>query len=181
MTDTILTPPGLASFINIEKARAMPGVVGAEPRFSITLIFGKEAQRSAEFAALSAGIDAAIKERWPGKTPPNLKSPFHDGSEKAGVYKGYKAGDIFINPWSKNKPGCVNRQRQDVLDYSEFHAGWTARAFVKPFAFEAAGNKGVLLFLDTVQFLKPGPRLDGHKEGDDFPDDQELEDDEVPF
>lgn len=171
----ILTPPGIASFINLDKPRTLPGVMDAEPRYSINLIFNKEAQRAREFDDLQKAIDAAVKERWPAKIPHGLRSPFRDGAEKEGVYGGYKAGDIFIQPWTKTKPGVVNRHRQDVIDFTEFYPGWTARAFVKPWAYDTAGNKGCLLLLDTVQFLKPGPRLDGRAVSGDFPEVEEEE------
>ena len=160
-TTSILTPPGAASFLNLQKAR--PVVVGGEPRFSLTLIFDKAQQARPEFGALQRAIDAALKERWPGKLPTGLRSPFHDGAEKAGVYDGYKAGDVFISPWSKDKPGAVNARKEDIIDWTEFWAGWLVRANVRPFAYDQGGNKGCGLFLDSVQFLRPGKRLDGRK------------------
>jgi hypothetical protein len=173
-TTSILTPPGTASFLNLQKAR--PVVVGGEPRFSLTLIFDKAQQARPEFKTLQQGIDAALKERWPSKLPPGLRSPFHDGAEKAGVYDGYKAGDVFISPWSKDKPGAVNAQKQDIIDWTEFWAGWLVRANVRPFAYDQGGNKGCGLFLDSVQFLRPGKRLDGRKAASEsFPDDEESE------
>jgi hypothetical protein len=173
-TTAILTPPGIASFLNLQKAR--PVVVGGEPRFSLTLIFDKAAQARPEFKALQQAIDAALKERWPGKLPVGLRSPFHDGAEKTGVYDGYKAGDLFISPWSKDKPGAVNSRKEDIIDWTEFWAGWTARANVRPFAYDQGGNKGCGLFLDSVQFLKPGKRLDGRKAASEsFPDDADAE------
>lgn len=177
--DAILTPQGVASFINLDKPRAMPGVAEAVPRYSINLIFDKAAQATPEFAALQAGIDKAIRERWPGKVPPKLSSPFRDGAEKAGEYKGYKAGDLFIQPWTKDKPPVINRHRQDVIDFTEFHAGWSARAFVVPWAYDTAGKRGVIFMLNSVQFLKPGPRLDGRATAADFPDVEEDETEDV--
>ena len=170
-TTSILTPPGSASFLNLQKPRAV--VVGGEPRFSLTIIFNKEQQARPEFKKLQMGIDAALKEKWPAKLPPNLKSPFHDGMEKEGQYSGYHAGDIFISPWSKNQPGAINARKEDIIDWSEFYAGWLVRANVRPFAYDQGGNKGCGLFLDSVQFLKPGPRLDGRKPAtESFPDDE---------
>jgi hypothetical protein len=93
-TKSILTPPGVASFINLKTPRAV--VIGGELRYSLTIIFDKAAQARPEFAALQRGIDDALRDKWPARLPVGLKSPFHDGAEKAGVYDGYKAGDIFI-------------------------------------------------------------------------------------
>jgi hypothetical protein len=173
-TTQYLTPPGVASFLNLQKPRAI--VDGGEPRFSLTLIFDKAAQARPEFRALQQGIDAALKERWPGKLPVGLMSPFHDGAEKAEKYDGYKPGDIFISPWTKDKPPVVNAQRQDLLDFSEVWAGWIARAHVRPFSYDRAGKRGCSFFLDDVQFLRPGKRLDGRKHpSESYPDDDEGE------
>jgi hypothetical protein len=174
----VLTPPGVCSFLNLQKARAI--VEGADPRFSLTLIFNREAQQKPEFKKLEQAIDAEVKSRWPNKIPAGLMSCFHDGAEKADQYSGYNAGDIYISPWSKNKPGCVDAQRQDIIDFSEYYAGWLARANVRPFSFDTAGKRGVSLFLESVQFLRPGPRLDGRKAAsesfpiDEYSDDEEL-------
>lgn len=169
-TRSILTPPGTASFLNLQKPRAV--VVGGELRYSLTIIFDKAQQARPEFKALQVGIDEALKEKWPARLPVGLKSPFHDAAEKAGQYTGYKAGDIFISPWSKDQPGAINARKEDIIDWSEFFAGWLVRANVRPFAYDQGGNKGCSFFLDSVQFLKPGPRLDGRKPANEsFPDD----------
>lgn len=180
-TRAILTPPGICSFLNLDKPRIMPGIVNAEPRYSMTLIFDKIAQASPEFRKLQEACQEQALDFFKGKIPPNLRSCFRDGAEKQGQYDGYHAGDIFIQPWSKNKPGVVNRMRQEVFDFTEFHAGWTARAFVRPFAYDQAGNRGVNLFLDVVQFLKPGKRLDGRMNATEaFPQDaHSMEEEEV--
>ena len=173
-TRSILTPPGTASFLNLQKPRAV--VVGGELRYSLTIIFNKEQQARPEFKALQVGIDEALKEKWPARLPVGLKSPFHDAAEKAGQYTGYKAGDIFISPWSKDQPGAINARKEDIIDWSEFFAGWLVRANVRPFAYDQGGNKGCSFFLDSVQFLKPGPRLDGRKPANEsFPDDIDEE------
>jgi hypothetical protein len=177
-TTAYLTPPGTASFLNLQKPRAV--VVGGEPRYSVTIIFSKEDQARPEFIELQKGVDLALREKWPHKLPPGIRSPFHDGAEKAGQYSGYRAGDLFISPWSKNAPACIDGRKQDIIDWSEFYAGWRIRANVRPFAYDQGGNKGCGLFLESCQFLKPGPRLDGRKSGSEsFPDDGEGEPDDI--
>jgi hypothetical protein len=176
-TKAYLTPVGISSFITLKEPRALNE--NTEPKYSLTLIFDKAAQNTAEFRALEKGIEEALKTRWPNKVPPGLRSPFRDGAEKEGIYEGYKSGDIFINPWSKSKPGVVDIQRQDMLNLDEVYAGWTCRATVRPFAYDTAGKRGVSLLLDAVQFLRPGKRLDGRKAAaESFPDDQDAMADE---
>lgn len=174
----ILTPPGVASFITLKKPRAI--TEGAEERYSISIIFDKAAQARPEFSALEQAVDRAAKTRWPNKLPSNLQSPFHDGAEKADQYDGYKPGYIYISPWSKRQPGCIDGNRQTVIDFDEYYAGYIVRANVSPFAYDTAGKRGVLLILESVQFLKPGPRIDGSLPAiDQFPDDGEGQDEIV--
>lgn len=167
----ILTPPGVASFINLAKPRPMIGKPD-ELRYSIVIIFDKAAQARPEWKNLEKGIDEAIKLRWPGRIPPGLRAAWRDGAEKAAQYDGYHPGDLFIAPWSQQRPGVVDIDRQDILDLGDVFAGWTCRANVRPFAYEQGGNRGVNLLLDSVQFLRPGKRLDGRKAASEsFPDD----------
>lgn len=158
-TKAVLTPVGMASFLNLKEPRAV--VQGGEPRYSMNLIFDAEAQKSAEFKQLQVAINDAIKEKWPNKVPSNLRSPLRDGAEKEGQYEGYVSGTVFVNPWSKERPGVVDAQRNEILDLSTVYAGMKARAFVRPFAYESGMNKGVGLLLDAVQFVADGARIDG--------------------
>jgi hypothetical protein len=177
-TRAVLTPPGVASFLNLKTPRAFTD--GAKPRYGMNIIFDPAAQRTKEYAELEKAIQECIKARWPVKVPPNLRSPFRDGGEKEGQYEGYKKGDVFINPWTEMKPGVVNRDRQDMVDLDEVYAGWLCRANVRPFVYENGANRGVSLLLDSVQFLRPGKRLDGRKAASEsFPDDEYTQDDEM--
>jgi hypothetical protein len=177
-TKSIITPVGIASFITLKEPRAI--VEGGEPRYSLTIIFDKAAQATPQFQAMEQAIEAAARAKWPNRLPVGLRSPFRDGAEKQGVYEGYKAGDIFISPWSKNRPGVVDINRQDLLDFDDVYAGWTCRANVRPFAYDTGGNKGCSFFLDNVQMLRPGKRLDGRKAASEsYPDDQKADADEM--
>jgi hypothetical protein len=50
---------------------------------------------------------------------------------------------------------------------------------VRPFAYDTAGKRWCSFFLETVQFLKPGPRLDGRKPANQsFPQDDEGDEEE---
>lgn len=158
-TKAILTPVGTLSFVNIKEAR--PVVEGGTPRFSVNLIFSQMAQRTPEFAKLQEAIAECIKDKWGSKVPSNLRTPLRDGGEKEGTYAGYSKGTVFINPWSKERPGVVDAQKQDILDLGNVYAGQEGRAFVRPFAYDTGSNKGVGLLLDALQVVKDGPRIDG--------------------
>ena len=95
-------------------------------------------------------------------------NPVRDGAEKEGQYAGYRKGVLFINPWSKARPGVVDAQRNEIMDLTTVYAGMYARASVRPFAYDSGSNKGVGLLLEAVQFVKDGERLDGRKSARDM-------------
>src|SRR4029453_58294 len=117
-----------------------PPAPNAEPRFSINLLFDAKAQKTPEFAALRKAAMEAIEAKWPGKSKDKafvakLASPFKPCSEKD--YAGYDIKDgVFITPWSKFRPGVVDKNMQPVLEPREVYAGQLIRASVTPFAYE---------------------------------------------
>lgn len=171
-TNATLTPTGTLSFVNIHEPR--PVVEGGTPRYSVNLIFDEAAQRTPEFAKLQEAISQCINDKWGKKVPANLRMPLRDGAEKEGTYAGYRKGTVFINPWSKEKPGVVDRQKNDVIDLRSLYAGMLGRANVRPFAYDTGSNKGVGLLIDSLQIVKDGPRIDGKASAaSSFPDDEE--------
>ncbi len=154
----LITPFGILSFPTLFVPRAP--VEGAEPRYSLTLVFDKVQQATAEYKTLRDAVAACAREKWGNKVPSNLRSPFRDASEKD--YAGYEDGFIFINAWTKTAPGLVGPNREDIHDPNDIWAGQLARASVKPFAYDTSGNRGIGLSLQNVQIGKfDMPRLDG--------------------
>ncbi len=154
----LITPFGILSFPNLFTPR--PPAEGADPRYSLTLVFDQQAQASNEFKILKDAVAQCAREKWGNKMPSNLRSPFRDAAEKD--YAGYEEGFIFINAWTKTAPGLVGPSREDILDPNDIWAGQLARASVKPFAYDNSGNKGVAFGLENVQIGKfDMPRLDG--------------------
>jgi hypothetical protein len=107
-----------------------------------------------------------------------LVSPFRDAGEKS--YDGYHPGDIFIAPWSKNKPGVVDRRKQDILLPEEVWSGQLVRANVNPFAWQHTGRKGVSFGLNHLQIIesKGRQRLDGRPTAGSAFDDGVVKDDD---
>jgi len=160
MANTLRTPVGMSSFVHLFTARAV--TPGSEPRFSMNILFDAEAQKSPEYKALKAEVAAVVKEKWPSGAPSGLRSPFRDAGEKD--YAGYEAGVVYINPWSKQKPGIVDGRLQDVHAADDVFPGQLVKATIRPFAYENSGNKGVSFGLQNVQIVKSDmPRLDGKK------------------
>lgn len=136
--------------------------------FSVVALFPKGADLS---VLKKAAQDACEKEWGADKTkwPPGLRSPFRDQGEriKAAIAEekappaGYEDGAIYLNLKSKNKPGVVDQNVQDIIVESDFYAGCWARATVFAQAYAQAGNKGVSFYLQNVQKVKEGEPLGG--------------------
>ena len=185
------SPIGAISFPHLFTPRAPS--VGADERYSLSLIFDVDAQTSPEYKAMKkAALDAA-EEKWGAKTKEMIQKgqihmPFRDAAEKSD-YAGYEAGKIFINPWTKQKPDVIDGRLQDVIE-SDVYPGCMGRITYNAFAWEVSGKRGVSIGLNNVQISDfSSPRLDGHKAGkDDFDQldttdqtDKELEDEDLPF
>jgi Protein of unknown function (DUF2815) len=105
----------------------------------------------------------AARSKWGATVKMDqVAMPFRDAAEKADKYQGYEPGVMFINPWTKQKPGIVDARLQDVLTPEEVFAGQIVRAQVSPFAWQNSGKKGVSFGLHHVQIVKhDAPRIDG--------------------
>jgi hypothetical protein len=183
MGEKVFTPVGILSFPALFEARSP--VAGADPRYSVNLIFDKEAQKTDAYKALKAAIEAEAADFFKGKVPANARMPIRDAGEKSGEYAGYEKGCVFISAWTKTKPGLVGPKREEITTPEDVWAGQKARASVKPFGYNQSGNKGVGLMLNNVQIAKYDmPRLDGRAAAkDEFSDlDNDNDgDDEIPF
>lgn len=154
----VMTPEFRVSFPSVFRPRApMAGSTG-EPKYGVTMLFPK----GADLTPLKKAAEAAIVEKWgadKAKWPKNLRTPFRDQGEKE--FEGYEEGAVYINATSKQKPGLVDAKVQEIIDDSEFYAGCYARATVRAFAYDTAGNRGVAFGLQNIQKLRDGDPLGG--------------------
>lgn len=155
----INTPYAILSFPHVFEKR--PRAEGGDPKYSCALIFGPAAQKSPAYKAMQDACILAAKEKFGDNV--NLKSvqmPFKDAGQKE--YNGYDAGDMYITPWSDNKPGIVDVNRNDILLKEEVWAGQLVRANVNAFAWTNSGKKGVSFGLNHLQIIRTDtPRIDG--------------------
>jgi hypothetical protein len=147
--------------------------MGADERYSVSLIFDSEAQNSAEYKAMKKAALAAAEEKWGAKAKDmisngQVRMPFRDAEEK-GQYAGYETGKVFINAWSKQPPDDIDGRLQDVVPADVFPV-CLGRITYNAFAYENSGNRGVSFGLNNVQITDfTSDRLDGKKKGkDDF-------------
>ncbi len=145
----------------------------ADPKFSICMLFPKDADRKLmNDALLKAGIECwGPKAKWP-----KVALPWRDGNEKSDL-AGYE-GQIYANADTRaeSPPGVVNRNREPA-DQNEVYAGCYARAVVTAKAIPNVGGKNYLKFyLNHVQKVADGEHLDGRDDAatafaDDLPSD----------
>jgi len=176
----LLTPTATISFPTLFTPKARSE--GGEPVFSCSLLFGVSEQKSKEYKAMQAACIEAAKAKFGEKVNiSQVQMPFRDASEKD--YVGYDDGVMYINPWTKQKPGIVDARLQDVLDPSLVYAGQKVRAQVTPFAWMNSGKKGVSFGLNNIQIVKAdAPRIDGRVAANKaFDAIEEEEDEEIPF
>jgi len=148
---------------------------GGEPKYSITMLFPK----GADLSALKNAATEAATEKWGAdktKWPKNLRIPFRNQSEKE--FEGYEKDAIFITATSKQRPGLVDTNVQEIIEEKDFYPGCYARATVRAFAYDQAGNRGVSFGLQNVQKLADGDPLGGRtRPSDDF---EPVQDESAP-
>jgi len=153
----VMTPKFRVSFPNVFR----PGkpVDPTKPgKYSVTMLFDKDAnleplkKAMVDFMTKKFGGNQAS---WPKLS----RNPFRDQGEKS--FEGYVAGAKFINATSNTKPGLVDAQNNDIINEADFYPGCYARATVRPFWYDTAGNKGVAFGLQNIQKLADGEPLGG--------------------
>ena len=178
MSSKVITGKVRFSYVNIFRSRAFQS--GQDEKFSICLLIPKEDKATLKkiHAAVEEAIQEGIASRWGGKRPGNLKLPLRDGdAERADEVPEYE-GMMFLNANSTQKPGIVDKDRNEILDPDEVYSGCWGRASINFFPFNTNGNKGIGVGLNNIQKLKDGERLGAARASaeDDFGDDFEDDD-----
>jgi ssDNA-binding protein len=173
------TPYATLSFVNAFSPR--PKAEGTPPVFSCSLIFDPQQQKDVAFKALKdAVLEAAQREWGTNFNQKTLVSPFRDAGEKS--YAGYLPGHVYISPWSKNKPGIVDKNRQEIELPEQVWSGQLVRANVTPFAWSHTGRRGVSFGWNGLQIIRSEgrERLDGRPKASDAFNDG-IVDEDGPF
>lgn len=186
----ILTPLAVLSFPALFVPRAP--APGAQPRYSCCLLFDQQAQRTPAYKLLQQAYAEAIENTWPGKAKDpgfrnRLRNPFRPTDEKD--YNGYREmiGGVYIQPWSKSRPGIIDAMKIDITTPDDVWPGQIVRATVNPFTYDTSGNIGVAFNLNNIQICRTdGPRLDGRRSAQQDFDEYDTgmataDDDEPPF
>ena len=103
-----------------------------------------------------------VADKWGGKVPKNMQLPLHDGDEKEDdQYSEQFAGNMFINPKAKSRPGIVDKHGARIIDAEEIYSGCWVVAALSFFPYDMNGNRGVGVGIDNVMKLADGESLAG--------------------
>lgn len=168
------------SYVNIFRSRAFRE--GQDAKYSICLLIPKSDKATLDKIqdAMDTAIEQGVTSKWGGKTPKNLKLPLRDGDEERADEAPEYEGMMFLNANSNQKPGIIDRDRNEILDDEEVYSGCWGRASINFYPFDSNGNRGVGVGLNNIQKLKDGERLGAARASAeaDFSDDWQDADDE---
>lgn len=182
----IITPEFRVSYPNVFKPQEIKRDDGTTVHeYSLVALFPKGANLDAlkkEVIRVMTDKFGPDRNQWPD----NWRNPLRDQGEKKRIDKatgkvilgedgkpllhdGCEAGAVFINMKSKQKPGVVDQNVQDIIDETQFYAGCWARASVSGYWYDHKGNRGVAFGLRNIQKLRDGEPLGGRtRPEDDF-------------
>lgn len=173
----VVTGKVRGSYVNIFNPR-MNDFSGKE-EYSICILIPKDDRDTV--AKIQAAVKAVVAKKWSGKTPANLRTPLRDGDEERPGDPAY-AGHYFMNLKSRDKPGVVDRNRDEVLHPAEFVSGDYCRVSMGAYAYDMHGNRGVSFGLGNVQVLEKGEPLSSRsRAADEFTSWGDDDDDDMPF
>jgi hypothetical protein len=180
MANKVITGLVRFSYVNIFRSRAFRD--GQDAKYSICLLIPKDDTKTLDKIqeAMDRAIEEGIASKWGGKKPKNIHLPLRDGDEERADEAPEYAGMMFLNANSSQKPGIIDRDRNEILDADEVYSGCWGRASINFYPYDSNGNRGVGVGLNNVQKWKDGEHLGAARASaeDDFADDFEDTDED---
>lgn len=153
----IMTPEFVASYPCVFKTNS---IKGSTPKFSITMLFPKNADLSVIKLAIK---HAKIDEFGPNKTdwPTDMMSPVVDGDlPKYAKKEGYPGHWVIkASSMEEAKPTVFDSKGKEMMDAKLFYPGCIARAQIWARVWEFGSKQGIQFILDGVQKIKEGKPL----------------------
>jgi len=132
-----------------------PGATAQEPKYSATFLLDK-AKNAKDIAAIKAGIQAVLTEKYGDKVPKGFKPCLRNGTEKEDV-DGYGEGIMFIGASNARRPSVVDRDMTPLTEEdSKIFAGCYVNAVVRLWVQDNDWGKRVNASLTAVQYVKTG-------------------------
>ncbi|UTG84513.1 DUF2815 family protein [Bacillus paranthracis] len=158
---------------------------GGEPKYSVSILIPKTAKKT--LAKLDAAVEAAKEEgkgKWGGKIPHNLKLPVRDGDLERPDDPAY-VGHVFFTASSKSRPDIAKPNGKDangktkfliITDPDEVYSGCYAKASLNAYPFNANGNRGIAIGLNSIVKVQDGEPLGGRSSINEDFSDEDFED-----
>ena len=160
-TTNLVTPAFRASFVHLVKPRA--AAPDAPEKYSLMVVLPQKDKAAMAFLkTLQTACDAVVKEKFGGKVPKKLKSPFRDGDDEDN--RPEWAGCICFSASASQdfKPQIVDADLQEIIDPAELYSGAWYRVSLRPYAWDhPTGGKGYSLGLVNVQKVKDDDPFSG--------------------
>lgn len=165
-SDPIITPRFRVSYPVVFQPKAMNE---GDAKYSVMMIFDKEAQATKEFAAIKKNVLEELKAKWPKASKDIMKERYlkvfkpaekcvnSDGER----YEGCEDGFIVLRAQSKFPPEVINQRKETIVDENDFYPGCYALAKITPASFDLPTNKGITLYLGNIMKIAEGDRLGG--------------------
>lgn len=162
------------SYANIWTPKAMEGQT--ELKYSTAIIISKDDKATIDkINKVVNDLCAGVKAKNKGKLPPKFKLPLRDGDEEKDD-ENY-ANCFFLNASSKNKPGIVDRELNEIIEKEEVYSGCYCKVAINFYAFDKNGNRGIAAGLNNIMKVKDGEALSGGSSAkDDFADETDVDD-----
>lgn len=163
----VLTGEVRLSYAHLSEPYANPNQVGAEPKYSVTLLIPKtDAATKADIdASMKVAYEAAVVNDWKGARPQLRNALIYDGDglrNDGSKFGPECAGHWVITASSKMKPQVVDISNINCeLAPQDIYSGMYARVTINFFAFNRNGNKGVGCGLGNVLKMRDGEPLSG--------------------
>jgi hypothetical protein len=158
----VVTGKVRGSYVNVFRPRLND--LSGQEEYSLSILIPKSDK--ATVGKIKAAIESASMSKWNGKPPANMRVPLRDGDAEKPDEEAYQ-NHYFINLKSKDKPGIVDKDRQEVLSSDEFMSGDYCRVSMNAFGYEQKGNRGVSFGLNNIQVIGKGQPLGGRGRAED--------------
>ena len=169
------------SYVNVFRSRAFRE--GQDAKYSICLLIRKDDTATLDKIqeAMDEAIEQGMSSKWGGKKPKYLHLPLRDGDEERADEAPEYEGMYFLNANSNQKPGIVDKDRNEILDPDELYSGCWGRASINFFPYDSNGNRGVGVGLNNVQKIKDGEHLGAARASAESDFDDDFEDTDEDF
>lgn len=166
MSTKVVTGKVRGSYVNVFRSRIND--MNGKDEFSMALLVPKSDKTTV--SKINDAVKTAAAKKFGDKLPAKFRHPLRDGDEERPEDPAYK-DHYFLNVKSEHRPGIVDKERQDVIDSSEFISGDYCRVSLNAYAYDVSGNRGAALGLGNIQVLGKGePLTSNARAEDDFDD-----------